>query len=388
MTLQQLMARASAIRAELAELAALDEPTAEQLAQIGELRTEYASVETRSAAYHLSADADADTDDADADDAPEPHPLAGEASLGRIVQAVLEQRSIDGAERELQEEFGLNGNQVPLAMLETRAVTPAPSNVGRQQRPVIPYVFPDSVSAFLSVSQPTVPVGESVYPVLTTPAEPGTPAKGASQAETTGAFSATVLKPGRIQASFFYAREDRAIFAGMDAALRDNLRAALSDKLDSQVVAGLEAGGSKIDASGSVVDFAEAIKQTYSGVDGSYASTPASLRWVLGDDVYTILAGAYRGTGTNETALDSMMAKTGGVRLSAHIGATASKKQNALLRVGTRMDAVTPIWQGITLIPDEITKAATGEIVITAVMLYAFSVLRTTPIRVVNFQVA
>ena len=38
---------------------------------------------------------------------------------------------------------------------------------------------------------------------------------------------------------------------------------------------------------------------------------------------------------------------------------------------------VAPIWEGVTLIPDEITKAANGQIVITAVMLYAIQILRS-----------
>ena len=38
---------------------------------------------------------------------------------------------------------------------------------------------------------------------------------------------------------------------------------------------------------------------------------------------------------------------------------------------------VAPIWEGVTLIPDEITKASSGEIVITAVMLHAVKILRS-----------
>ena len=41
--------------------------------------------------------------------------------------------------------------------------------------------------------------------------------------ETTGAFSANQLSPSRLQSSFFYSREDRARFANMDLALRENL---------------------------------------------------------------------------------------------------------------------------------------------------------------------
>ena len=37
---------------------------------------------------------------------------------------------------------------------------------------------------------------------------------------------------------------------------------------------------------------------------------------------------------------------------------------------------VAPIWEGVTLIVDEVTKAANGQIMITAVMLHAIKLLR------------
>ena len=52
-----------------------------------------------------------------------------------------------------------------------------------------------------------------------------------------------------------------------------------------------------------------------------------------------------------------------GVRVSAHVPGAASMKQNALVRLGTRRDYVAPVWGAVTLIPDEVTKAANGQIV-------------------------
>ena len=123
-------------------------------------------------------------------------------------------------------------------MLETRAVTPAPSDVGQNQSTIIPGVFPQSCAAFMGIDTPTVAVGEAIYPVLATNATVGTPAENAAQAETTGSFTADVLSPSRLQASFFYSREDRARFSGMDEALRMNLSEALADGLDQQILAG------------------------------------------------------------------------------------------------------------------------------------------------------
>ena len=54
---------------------------------------------------------------------------------------------------------------MPLELLrgvEDRAVTPAPSDVGASQQPIIPYVFLRASAAFLGVDMPTVPTGEAV----------------------------------------------------------------------------------------------------------------------------------------------------------------------------------------------------------------------------------
>ena len=51
------------------------------------------------------------------------------------------------------------------------------------------------------------------YPVLTKNADVRVPAENAAAAETDRSmFSADVLTPSRLQASFFYSREDRARF--------------------------------------------------------------------------------------------------------------------------------------------------------------------------------
>ena len=48
-----------------------------------------------------------------------------------------------------------------------------------------------------------------------------------------------------------------------------------------------------------------------------------------------------------------------------------------IVRRGLARDMIVALWEGLTLIPDEITKAGTGEIIITAVMLHAVKILRS-----------
>ena len=176
--------------------------------------------------------------------------LVSRADSGNIFQSVIEHRATSGAEKEIQDHFKLNGNQIPLEMLrgepEIRAVTPAPTDVQTNQQPIIPGVFPQSCAAFLGVDMPTVGTGEAVFPVLTTNAVTDTPAENAtpsgtgidSDGFTTGSFSAEVLSPSRIQAAFFWSREDQARFSGLSESLRMNLSDALADALDAEIIAG------------------------------------------------------------------------------------------------------------------------------------------------------
>ena len=312
--------------------------------------------------------------------------LISGSSIGDVFSAAVEHRATDGKTAELQAHYKLNGNQIPLALLrqpvEERAVTPAPGDVGTSQSEIVPGVFPQSAAEFLGIDMPSVPVGDAVFPVVTTNANVGTPAENAAQAETTGSFTADALSPSRLQASFFYSREDRARFAGMDASLRSNLGDALADKLDDEILTGTNGlltgtilANHNVAALTNYAGYRE--RTGYARVDGSFAGSIADIRLLMGSETYGHAATQFRSdTAGDRAALEDLVSVTGGVRVSAHVPAVASNKQNVLVRLGMRRDYVAPMWEGVTLIPDEITKAASGQIVITAVMLYAIKLLR------------
>ena len=311
--------------------------------------------------------------------------IAG-SSIGAVFSAAVEHRATEGRTAELQAHYKVNPNQIPLALLrkpvEERAVTPAPSTVGASQAEITPGVFPMSAAEFLGIDMPTVGVGDAVYPVLTTNATVAALAENAPGTETTGAFTADLLTPARLQASFFYSREDRARFAGMDASLRQNLGDALADKLDDEILTGTNGllTGTILDNNNVTAITTYALYRSqfaYGRVDGTYAGTVADIRSVMGAATYGHAAAQFRSDNAGDrAALEDLMTATGGVRVSAHVPAVASHRQNSVIRLGMRRDYVAPMWEGVTLIPDEITKAANGQIVITAVMLYAIKLLR------------
>ena len=385
--LQKLQLKQSEIRESINSLLGNDSRSETEQGELEKLTGEAQGLEVElRAAIVASPDPD-ETQTVETEDAEirQRRELSDQSDLARIYAAVIEHRQVDGRERELQTEFGLTGNQIPLSMLrgeEHRAVTPAPGNVGQNQSEIIPYIFPQSVAAFLMVDMPTVGVGEAVFPVLTKKLDVRTPAESGVAAETTGSFSAEVLSPARLQAAFFYSREDRARFAGMDASLRQNLSAGLSDGLDQQVIAGGEGllDGTNLDNHNVSTETTYALYRSqlgYGRVDGRFASSIADIRLVMGSATYGHAAGEFRSNNAGDrAALEDLSSATGGVRVSAHVPAVASNKQNVIVRRGMRRDMVVPIWEGISLVPDPVTGIKKGEISITAIMLHAVKIIR------------
>ena len=391
--IQTLEIRAGEIRKRLADIGGMAELTDETRSELDKLKLEYSDNDSRRAALTIAGDAPVTHIETRSAEGREFRALVNKGNVGEIFDAALGKRAVDGASAELQKHYGLDPNQVPLALLvrswpdadklETRAVTPAPSDVGQVQQSIVPYVFPMAAAMFLGVDMPTVPVGDAVFPVLTSELSVGTPAENAEQGETTGAFSADVLSPSRIQASFFYSREDKARFAGMDSALRENLSTGLADGLDKAILTGT----SGLFTGTNLPNNAQATNDTFDSylanlcwnqIDGRYASMASDLAIVVGASTLKDLGQTYRNTSVDRSALDRLMELTSGVRVSAHVpAADANHRQNAVIRRGMSMTAVSPIWEGVTIIPDEVTKAKAGQIVITAVMLYAMKVLRT-----------
>ena len=387
---QTLELRASEIRTRMSEIGGLPgELPLEVRSELDNLRNEYGDNERKQQAMRIAGDAPVKPLETRSDaEGLEFRSVLNRGNVGEMFDDILGKGAYTGANEEIRSHYGIASNQIPLSMLrdneplETRAVTPAPAEVGQNAQPIVPYVFPQSVAAFLGVDMPTVPVGEAVFPVLTSTLDVGTPAENAEQAETTGAFSADVLAPSRLQASFFYSREDRARFAGMDMSLRENLSMGLADGLDKQVIQGtngLLTGTNLANHNVTAVTTYALFREqfAYGRVDGRYAATAGDIRVVMGAATYAHAASQYRGNNDNMDALMSLLQATAGVRVSAHVPAVSGSKQSAIVRLGNARDMVAPIWEGVTLIPDEITQAKKGQIIITAVMLHAVKVLRT-----------
>ena len=315
----------STIREKLNDLNAVETPTE---AQQTEERDLLASQKTTEVEYREALTAEADehsTVPVNGEDR-EYRALLGRGNVGRIVSAVVEHRTVDGAEAEVQQHRGLASNQVPLDMLrlpvEHRAVTTAPTNVGTTEQPPVLPVFASGVGAFLGADRPTVAAGLVAFPILDDRPDVGGPHVDSTAVdETTGSFSSSLLTPGRIQASYFYKRVDSARFPVIDQALRAALNAGLEEKLDQELIAGTEGllTGTNLanHAAAAVTTFAAYLSAFgHSRVDGRYAAALSDVRAVVGAPTYAHMGNQYRSNNADYSALDAIDRKTSGVRVS------------------------------------------------------------------------
>ena len=405
---QRILIRQSEVRERLREIAGLEgeDLTDEIKGEAGALATELQDLEVRYRAAEAAEDADTRSRTSEpSGEERELERLTGRASVGRIFAAVAERRSTEGAEAELQKHFSLRSNEIPLELLmerpgglerEARAVTPAPANVGRNEQTVIPAVFPRSQSAFMGVEQVTVDSGEAVFPVLTNQDAAADFDESANAPETTGAFSADVLQPRRVQASFFYSREDRARFPQLDSSLRMNLSDALAAGVDKYTLAKAGLGLFDFGADPAVTQGASAADAvTFEGyrgaafgmLDGRYASEINQVRCLVGAETYQHMATVYRTDTSDLSVLMDLAVTTGGIRISGHAPAAIRNVADAVMVRGPEYrHAVCPMWRGIEIIYDDVTKAATGEIVLTAVLLMAFQIVRPAGFKRFRFR--
>ena len=334
--------------------------------------------------------------------------LEQRAQLSRYFEEIAQDITITGAEAELRSAvFGDSSvprGMVPLQMLlsddelaawhnrnvETRAVTPVAAAARTQgnQNSIAARVFARSVPGYLGIMMPTVPLGTTGYPVMTGGTTFSQQSIGGSQAAVAGTFDGDELSPIRATASYEYSVEDMYRLAGLEEALRADLREGLSDLMSTQVLNG---NGTAPNVQGirtaitatpgtdpaNADDFSE-ITQRFAGlVDGINAFSMSDLRILMSTGTYTHAIAQYRGNQSTMSALDWLMEKSGGVEVSSRFPAPATDIAHSVVHLTSypERDAVAPVWAGVQFIDDPYSMAQSGQKRLTALMLWNFRVL-------------
>ena len=323
-----------------------------------------------------------------------------------LAAAVNDKTIVEGAEHELAQAVKLEAREggtimpwevlapVEVRQIEDRGVTPAPAQVGENQQGIIGRVFARTGAAHVGVRFPTVGVGKPVFVYVSGGNDPGFKDNAGVADETAGTFSTKVFSPKRLTASYRMRREDLAVLAGMESALRGDLRAALGEVLDEQIIGAGDAqvrGLLATAANGGLADVVNPVVVTVSlmeteflnPIDGKHATREEEIRYLIGADSYRTLYGLEQ-SGTRP--FDKFKPRA---QVSAHIPAKTGANIEQGIAVTQRGPVlVSPVWQGVEIIRDPYTAAAKGEVVLTAVALYNFGIVRGDGATRLKFKLA
>ena len=405
-------------RERLSELAAKDDATEEERAEMKGLTEDYKGLEER---YQAAVTAEADEDrqaaaagDLTADsEAKERFEIRRKATIGRYLDRAANQRALDGPESELNAALGVHGDRMPLSMVlkpvedrggnvEDRADSATELSVDTITRPEmwLSRVFVQSAAGFLGVTRRSVPDGQTSLPVVSSGATAETVGKGAVKDAEVFGLSVTELKPQRLSARYQFSLEDAARLGRgtYEDALRSDLQMTLSSQSDDEIINGKPADNSlikglldetpllldgKTDAALSAATSGkEFVDGILSAVDGRYAAEPSDLKFIAEPKLYATLptlALVYSGTEavpvSSVLADSKVMAKAAG-----HIGEISGQAGESYVvisrAIGLPGAAVHAVWDALQVIRDPYSDAANGRVNITVCMLHDFKVVR------------
>lgn len=333
--------------------------------------------------------------------------LPDRVELRNYLSAALTGKQVTGAEKELNEERGLDTlNMVPwdaflpLSVEErTDDATVVPAAVlGHPQEAVLARIFKRSQLTFLGARMPSVASGEPIYPVMTGGTSGGAFSAGTAVQADTATFVGETVGPTRLSARYKWRMEDSVRFP-VEAALREDLRMVMSDLIDTQVFTGSgtapnmnglfrnhASGPLGVNATESrVTDYNQVLTKLYSYVDGAAAANVSEVRTLIGVATNAKLGIVREDNG--KTIYETVGSLGAAFATSAHVPAAVSNVQQAIqTRRGT--DLIVPVWQGVTMIRDMYTGAASAEVSLTAHFLANLKLLRSDNWRKIAYKIA
>ena len=336
--------------------------------------------------------------------------LISQARATDIIFEAVEDRAATGATAEARS--ALLGDRARERMLpfefllpreeERTNITPVAdaAESGGTQASVLERVFTRSVAGRLLVSMPSVAIGESTFPIMTAGTTAAQVAADGTVVAQAGAFTGFSLDPIRLSARYLFRVEDTYRLRNFESILRRDLAAVMSDKMDDEVINGDGAGPNvngflnelPAAADPAATSTHAAWLALFTGlVDGLNAYTLADIRAVIGQESYTNGESVYRGNQSNETVIQTLQLRSGGLSVSSRIPVAGNNKRQTNIAALTSYpgrNAVAPIWKAMEVIRDPYTGAASGQIALTAIMLWNFKILRETGFSLFDIQKA
>ena len=395
------------------------EPDAEAIRKLDEATRRVSALETEyRAAIVVEAGEEEQRRAADPDgEEVERRKLLGRASVVPFIMEAVDNKAVTGAEAECRSAVlgdEDTGNQMPIDLLlppddvETRSqteyradtVTPVDSAAlaDGSQASVLERIFTRSVAARLGVAMPSVPVGDAVYPIMTSGTTASMATDGTQVDAGAAAFTGHTLGPIRLTAAYLFNSRQTLQLRNFEQILRRDLSAVMSDAMDNQLINGDGTTASGItNVTGflselaaptrpsSADTFASYITKFTGAVDGLNAYQLSDLRTVIGAASINHMYSLYRGANSDLPVYEALRSRIGGMTVSSRIpaptttGGQANTQRNIMaLTSYLGRNAVAPVWRGLEMIRDPYTNAGKGQVRLTVIAFFNFKILRET----------
>ena len=403
--LQRLQVRASQIRERLNELSGLDDLTEEQRTELDTLTAEYSTVEAQTRAAVI-AESRTEADEAveageDTPEGREIRELIQTANLGTMIVAASGHGRIEegSAEAELRQASGIEAvNEVPWAafldaedLTDTEDRADVVTNLGAvatgvNQRPIMARLFHASVTRFLGVGMPSVGTGSQLWPYLQTGTTAAMKQPSAKIDSAAATLQTVTTAPTRLTSRYVMQREDLLRLSGVDAALRRDIRSAMADQMDQQILNGngaapnvtglLNAGGLAALADPTeTVTWQSFLEDAIEGVDGLVATGMGELSLLIGTETYRKVEALFPATDTLTSAMAYVQSRGVSTRATGHIAAGAIQ-EGILVKARGKMEVQAPVWSGVQIVTDEVSLVDKGQIAMTALSFWDLVYIR------------
>ncbi len=401
----KLQRRQSEIRQSLAELAGAETLTDETRSKIDKLDREYRDNETRYRAALIAEDEQREEAKGELEtrSGTEWAEMMGKFELRQVALALDEGKALDGATKEIIDEMrsagGYQGIPIPYAALETRAGETVSTGVPEPKaiRPIIDRIFPGSVAERLGIQRISIAQGEVAFPVATSGAVFGWQTDELANVGAANPFETAErsLNPDHTGgAQMVISRKSlKQSGAGLEAAIRRDLNAAIGAELDRVVINGSGAAGEPLGIVPGAGTYG--IESTPVGAEASWAAfraevvafmqanaitSPSQVNLAFDPAIWADLDEALI-TGTAVSEWD---------RLTKHIGTPAISNvipaESAIMTANVQ--GVAPgylgVYGGVDLIRDPYTKAGSGALVLTGLVTADFTVPRGLQTRILT----
>jgi HK97 family phage major capsid protein len=408
----QISRRQSAIRGELAILSAKEKPTDDEVRSLETLDAEYGVNERRYRAALISEDSERRDAKADLETRGdrEYSDLIQKFELRQVVLNLDEGRPIDGPTAEVVSELrnkgGYRGVPVPFEALEIRSGETVASGVPDPVAvmPVIDRIFANSAAGKMGARFINIDSGGQSYPLTSSSVAAGWAATetGNVAGPTQYTTSARALNPNQTLGITMTLTRNamKQVGDALEQAVRRDMAGCMGDKMDAAVFLGAGSSGepagilvgsygitsTAVSAAASWAAFRGAVKRF---LIANAATGPGDVNLLIRPEVWDSMDNTLI-TNTAVSEFDRMSKNISNIVMSSNALAapTGGPPVASKALLTTSIGGVPPIfvgaWGAIDLIRDPYSKAASGQVVLTALVTMDVSAGRAAQLQILT----